>query len=157
MKFEQTGGNLAQRFDGFARAHSPLGATIDLRRVERAMAALGGALRINYARLSGQYSEDCIYVGCLLFALLQAKPIVPDTDQPPQGKSPALGAVNEEFAIYVALAQLRISPRYIADRNILPNLLRSLIERRGNLSAARLVEYVQDLCNAVPVYFDINR
>jgi hypothetical protein len=108
-----------------------------------------------FISLLSKYSYDCIYAGSLVFWLLETRPVIVIGAEPRTYQCNSLReAVNEEFALFNALAILKIKQGYVTNKTLLPDMVRSfcLHGERGSLSIESLVEDMERLCNGVPDY-----
>jgi hypothetical protein len=109
----------------------------------------------DYVSFESQYRIDCIQVGCLIFWLLKIRPIeLIEANSDTCQRNPIYQVINEEFALFNALAILEIKQSYVANRNLIPNMIRSfcLQSEQDSLSLQSLVQCMEQICDSVPDY-----
>jgi hypothetical protein len=148
----QSEDKILEHFKIFIGMHGLSGVEIGQQRLCRSIDLFIRELKNNYVALASQYDDDCIYAGCLIFGLLETKPIILlETKQPPRNSNPIYKVINEEFALYSALMILKIKQSYITDKSVLPNFINSLCSH-DDLCVKLLIEDLERLLRSVPSY-----
>jgi hypothetical protein len=105
-----------------------------------------------FLALQYDYNESLIYAACIVSALLKKRPIALRKPEPyAYTPNPIYKTINEEFALFCALALLNIQMSHITDKTAAPEFVQFLCFQ-ANSPVELLATKLKELCDQVPEY-----